>query len=101
MNFTQMDDYSKDPNILEKFGRNIVEAVRLGKIDPVIGREERPKGATQLFRQRPRGQSRRLPAARWLHDSRPDRGRRRHGCGARAKSLSARWAVLGLTACQP
>src|SRR5690554_5697402 len=40
MNFTQMDDYSKDPNILEKFGRNIVEAVREGKIDPVIGREE-------------------------------------------------------------
>lgn len=40
MNFTQMDDYSKDPNILEKFGRNIVEAVRLGKIDPVIGRED-------------------------------------------------------------
>jgi len=35
-----MDDYSKDPNILDKFGRNIVEAVRQGKIDPVIGREE-------------------------------------------------------------
>ncbi|PKK94064.1 MAG: ATP-dependent chaperone ClpB [Tenericutes bacterium HGW-Tenericutes-6] len=40
MNFTQMDDYGKDPKILEKFGRNIVEAVREGKIDPVIGREE-------------------------------------------------------------
>ena len=40
MNFTQMDDYSKDPKILEKFGRNIVEAVKQGKIDPVIGREE-------------------------------------------------------------
>ncbi len=35
-----MDDYSKDPNILDKFGRNIVEAVKQGKIDPVIGREE-------------------------------------------------------------
>jgi ATP-dependent Clp protease ATP-binding subunit ClpB len=40
MNFTQMDDYSKDPKILEKFGRNIVDAVKQGKIDPVIGREE-------------------------------------------------------------
>ena len=40
MNFTQMDDYSKDPKILEKFGRNIVESVKEGKIDPVIGREE-------------------------------------------------------------
>jgi ATP-dependent Clp protease ATP-binding subunit ClpB len=40
MNFTQMDDYSKDPKVLEKFGRNIVEAVKQGKIDPVIGREE-------------------------------------------------------------
>ena len=40
MNFTQMEDYSKDPNILDKFGRNIVEAVRQGKIDPVIGRED-------------------------------------------------------------
>lgn len=35
-----MDDYSKDPKILDKFGRNIVEAVKQGKIDPVIGREE-------------------------------------------------------------
>ena len=40
MNFTQMEDYTKDPKILEKFGRNIVEAVKEGKIDPVIGRED-------------------------------------------------------------
>lgn len=40
MNFQQMDDYSKDPNVLDKFGRNIVEAVKKGKIDPVIGRED-------------------------------------------------------------
>jgi len=40
MNFTQMDDYNKDPKILDKFGRNIVEAVKEGKIDPVIGRED-------------------------------------------------------------
>lgn len=40
MNFTQMEDYNNDPKILDKFGRNIVEAVKQGKIDPVIGREE-------------------------------------------------------------
>ena len=40
MNFQQMDDYNNDPKILEKFGRNIVEEVKKGKIDPVIGRED-------------------------------------------------------------
>ena len=36
----QMQDYSKDEKILEKFGRDVTEAVRSGKVDPVIGREE-------------------------------------------------------------
>lgn len=40
MQFNQLEDYSKDPDILNKFGRNIVDAVKTGKIDPVIGREE-------------------------------------------------------------
>ncbi len=40
MQFNQLEDYSKDPDILNKFGRNIVDAVKSGKIDPVIGREE-------------------------------------------------------------
>jgi ATP-dependent Clp protease ATP-binding subunit ClpB len=40
MNFTQMDDFKNDPKILEKFGRDIVEEVKNGKIDPVIGRED-------------------------------------------------------------
>ena len=35
-----MQDYSKDPNVLEKFGRNIIEEVKKGKVDPVIGRDE-------------------------------------------------------------
>ncbi len=35
-----MEDYSKDTNILEKFGRDVTEAVKAGKIDPVIGRED-------------------------------------------------------------
>lgn len=33
-------NYQNDENILEKFGRNIVELARDGKIDPVIGRDE-------------------------------------------------------------
>lgn len=35
-----MQDYTKDENILEKFGRDVTDAVRAGKVDPVIGREE-------------------------------------------------------------
>ena len=40
MNFTQMPNYNEDENILEKFGRNLNEDVKLGKVDPVIGRDE-------------------------------------------------------------
>jgi ATP-dependent Clp protease ATP-binding subunit ClpB len=40
MNMTQMEDYNNDPNVLEKFGRNIVDEIKKGKIDPVIGRED-------------------------------------------------------------
>ncbi len=36
----QPQDYANDQNILEKFGRNIVDDVKKGKIDPVIGRDE-------------------------------------------------------------
>lgn len=36
----QEPNYENDPNVLEKFGRNIVELARQGKIDPVIGRDE-------------------------------------------------------------
>ena len=36
----QEPNYANDPNVLEKFGRNIVELARTGKIDPVIGRDE-------------------------------------------------------------
>lgn len=36
----EMNDYMNDQNILEKFGRNVTQAVKDGKIDPVIGREE-------------------------------------------------------------
>ena len=36
----QEPNYENDENILDKFGRNIVELVKKGKIDPVIGRDE-------------------------------------------------------------
>ena len=40
MNFEQMPDYENDKDVLQKFGRNINEEVKKGKIDPVIGRDE-------------------------------------------------------------
>lgn len=33
-------NYNDDPKVLEKFGRDLVEEVKKGKIDPVIGRDE-------------------------------------------------------------
>ena len=35
-----MQDYGSDPEILSKFGRMVNDAVKDGKIDPVIGRDE-------------------------------------------------------------
>ncbi len=35
-----MEDYSKDENILEKFGRDVTKQCKDGKIDPVIGRDD-------------------------------------------------------------
>jgi len=36
----QEPNYEQDENILEKFGRNLVQMAKDGKIDPVIGRDE-------------------------------------------------------------
>lgn len=36
----QEPNYEQDENILEKFGRDLVQMARDGKIDPVIGRDE-------------------------------------------------------------
>ncbi len=33
-------NYQENENVLEKYGRNVVELARSGKIDPVIGRDE-------------------------------------------------------------
>ena len=36
----QIQDYNNEENILEKFGRNLNEEVKNGKMDPVIGRDD-------------------------------------------------------------
>ncbi len=44
-----MENYSQDEKILEKFGRDIVEDVKNGKIDPVIGRDEEIRRIIQIL----------------------------------------------------
>jgi ATP-dependent Clp protease ATP-binding subunit ClpB len=45
----QMENYSQDKDILQKFGREIVEEARRGKIDPVIGRDEEIRRIIQVL----------------------------------------------------
>ena len=40
VNIMQMQDYNNDENVLEKFGRNLNNEVKNGKMDPVIGRDD-------------------------------------------------------------
>ncbi|HBD74413.1 MAG TPA: ATP-dependent chaperone ClpB, partial [Acholeplasmataceae bacterium] len=40
MQMNIMENYDKDPKLLEKFGRNLVDEVKKGSIDPVIGRDD-------------------------------------------------------------
>ena len=49
MNMNQEPNYENDENILEKFGRNINEEVKKGKIDPVIGRDEEIRKIIQIL----------------------------------------------------
>ena len=42
----------ENENVLEKYGRNINEAVRKGKIDPVIGRDEEIRSITRVLSRR-------------------------------------------------
>lgn len=44
-----MEDYAHDDKVLDKFGRNINDAVRNGKIDPVIGRDEEIRKVVQIL----------------------------------------------------
>ena len=39
----------KDENVLEKYGRNITEDVKKGKIDPVIGRDDEIRSITRIL----------------------------------------------------
>jgi len=48
----QPPNYEQDENILEKFGRNINEQVKKGKIDPVIGREEEIRRIIKILSRR-------------------------------------------------
>lgn len=45
----QMENYSQDKDIFKKFGREIVEEARAGKIDPVIGRDEEIRRIIQVL----------------------------------------------------
>ena len=49
MAMNQMEDYENDEKVLEKFGRNINEDVKKGKIDPVIGRDEEIRKIIQIL----------------------------------------------------
>ncbi len=42
-------DYASDPNVLERFGRNVNDAVRDGKLDPVIGRDDEIRKVVQVL----------------------------------------------------
>ena len=39
----------KEENVLEKYGRNINKAVKEGKIDPVIGRDDEIRSITRIL----------------------------------------------------
>ncbi|MCQ2771706.1 MAG: AAA family ATPase [Bacilli bacterium] len=45
----QMTDYVNDENILEKFGRNINDACKNGKVDPVIGTDDEVRKVVQIL----------------------------------------------------
>jgi ATP-dependent Clp protease ATP-binding subunit ClpB len=50
--YQQPPSYENDQNILEKFGRNINEEVKKGKIDPVIGRDEEIRRIIKILSRR-------------------------------------------------
>lgn len=39
----------QEENVLEKYGRNITEDAKKGKIDPVIGRDEEIRSITRVL----------------------------------------------------
>ena len=49
MNINEVPNYENDDKILEKFGRDICEEVKKGKIDPVIGRDEEVRKIIEIL----------------------------------------------------
>ncbi|MDY6430099.1 MAG: AAA family ATPase [Bacilli bacterium] len=50
MQFTEQPlDYSQDPKVLERFGRNVNDSVKNGKVDPVIGRDDEIRKVIQVL----------------------------------------------------
>ncbi|MCI5745312.1 MAG: AAA family ATPase [Erysipelotrichaceae bacterium] len=45
----ELQDYGNDENILEKFGRNLIEEVKKGKMDPVIGRDDEIRNVIMIL----------------------------------------------------
>ena len=44
-----MFNQEKEENVLEKYGRNITEVVKKGKVDPIIGRDEEIRNITRVL----------------------------------------------------
>ena len=44
-----MNPQEEKENVLEKYGRNIIEDAKAGKIDPVIGRDEEIRSITRVL----------------------------------------------------
>ncbi|HHX79155.1 MAG TPA: AAA domain-containing protein [Acholeplasmataceae bacterium] len=49
MQMQQIEDYKNDPDVLKKFGRDVCEDVRSGKVDPVIGRDDEIRKIIQIL----------------------------------------------------
>ena len=47
-----MYNNQEEENVLKKYGRDIVEYARNGKIDPVIGRDEEIRSITRILTRR-------------------------------------------------
>ena len=45
----QMPNYEQDENVLDKFGRNLVEEVKNNKTDPIIGRDEEIRNVIMIL----------------------------------------------------
>ena len=44
----------QEENVLEKYGRDITESSRNGKIDPVIGRDEEIRSISRILSRKPK-----------------------------------------------